>query len=76
MREERTICDSCKVTFDGHFSAGHFKFKVIRGWICEMIGWVWNKVDLCPECFSGLKIVWENKCREIEMRVNPKIGSG
>lgn len=73
MEREETYCDSCKKVFDGHVYNEKLRFKVETGFR-EMLygGWVWKRIDLCRECFSGLKIVWEDKCREIEMRVNRK----
>lgn len=73
MKQEQTICDSCKKPFDGHIDNERLRFKVQRRVIEYLYGGViWDRVDLCRECFAGLKIVWEDKCREIEMRVNGK----
>jgi len=73
MKIERTICDSCKKQIDATVESGLFKFKVKRGsYICGPdSGWFWHNLDLCRECFSGLKLVWEKKCEETQKRVNP-----
>lgn len=69
MKELRTICDSCRKPFNGHVDNQRLRFKVESGFHEFLYGgWIWKKLDLCRECFSGLKIVWEDKCRQIEMK--------